>query len=110
MPDWQKSYIERRLFDRRRTFKGANVLFNDNAVVAECTVRDLSDTGAKLTFKSMYPLPKRFRVMINEIGVFDCEIMRISGLDFGVKFLGVTEISPSGMQQAAHNVSASASD
>jgi hypothetical protein len=106
MSDWQKSRIERRLYDRRRTFKGAKVLFNDNAVVAECTVRDLSETGAKLTFKTMYPLPKRFRVMINEIGIFDCEIMRISGLDFGVKFLGVTEITPIGSQASVQNVSA----
>lgn len=105
MSEWQKSRIERRLYDRRRTFKGAKVLFNDNAVVAECTVRDLSETGAKLTFKTMYPLPKRFRVMINEIGIFDCEIMRISGLDFGVKFLGVTEIAPAGIQPSVQTAS-----
>ena len=106
MSDWQKSRIERRLYDRRRTFKGAKVLFNDNAVVAECTVRDLSETGAKLTFKTMYPLPKRFRVVINEVGIFDCEIMRISGLDFGVKFLGVTEIAAFGTQASLQNASA----
>jgi len=107
MTDWQKSRIERRIYDRRRTFKGAKILFNDNAVVAECTVRDLSETGAKLTFKTMYPLPKRFRVLINEIGIFDCEIMRISGLDFGVKFLGVTDIAPPGPQSQDASVSAS---
>ena len=94
MSDWDKPRIERRIHDRRRTFKGAKVLFNDNAVVCECTVRDLSDTGAKLTFKSLYPLPKRFRVVINELGVFDCEIMRVSGLDFGVKFLNHSSITP----------------
>src|ERR1700743_3618361 len=106
MSGWQKSHIERRLYDRRRTFKGAKVLFNDHDVVAGCTVRDLSETGAKLTFKTMYPLPKRFRVMINEIGIFDCEIMRISGLDFGVKFLGVTEIAATEIQPALQNASA----
>jgi hypothetical protein len=93
MSDWQKPRIERRVHDRRRTIRGAKVLFNDNAIVAECMVRDLSETGAKLTFKTLYPLPKRFRLAINEIGIFDCEIMRIVGLDFGVKFLGFSEIT-----------------
>jgi hypothetical protein len=87
MADWLKPRIERRLYDRRRTFKGATVVFSDNAAVADCTVRDLSPTGAKLTFKSLPPLPKSFRLVINEVGTFDCEIMRISGLDFGVRFI-----------------------
>jgi len=107
MSDWTKPRIERRVHDRRRTIKGAKVLFNDNAVVAECTVRDLSETGAKLTFKTLYPLPKRFRVLINELGIFDCEIIRVSGLDFGVKFLGLTTLSPS--MAAAQTIGVTAS-
>jgi hypothetical protein len=87
MADWQRPRVERRHYDRRRTIKGAKVVFDDGAAVAECTVRDLSETGAKLTFKSLHPLPKRFHLIINEVGTFDCEIMRVSGLDFGVKFL-----------------------
>jgi hypothetical protein len=89
MADWFKPRVERRLHDRRRTFKGATVVFNDNAIVAECTVRDLSPTGAKLTFKTLPPLPKRFRLAIDDIGTFDCEIMRITGLDFGVRFVEI---------------------
>lgn len=93
----KKPHAERRSHDRRATIKGAKVLFNDNAVVAECTVRDLSEAGAKLTFKSLHPLPKRFRLAINGIGVFDCETKRISGLEFGVRFLSFSEM-PSNMQ------------
>lgn len=95
MSDWLKPRVERRVHGRRRTIRGAKIIFNDNEVVAECTVRDLSDSGAKLTFKTVHPLPKCFRVLINEIGIFDCEIMRVSGLDCGVRFLGQTALSPS---------------
>ncbi len=87
MADWLNPRVERRLHDRRRTIKGATVVFNNNASVAECTARDLSPTGAKLTFKLLHPLPKRCRLVINDIGTFDCEIVRVSGLDFGVRFL-----------------------
>jgi hypothetical protein len=93
MSDWLKPRIERRLYDRRRTIKGAKILFHDNQAVAECTVRDLSETGARLTFKTLYPLPKQFRLLVNEVGIFDCEIARVSGLEFGVRFLGLTPAS-----------------
>ena len=95
MSDWLKPRVERRVHGRRRTIRGAKIIFNDNEVVAECTVRDLSDSGAKLTFKTVHPLPKRFRVLINEIGIFDCETMRVSGLDYGVRFLGPATLHPS---------------
>ena len=89
MSDSQTSSTEQRQHSRRRTWKSAQVLLHDNAAVANCTVRDISANGARLAFKSFAPLPKRFRLRINEMGTFECEIVRVSDLDYGVRFLDI---------------------
>lgn len=78
---------ERRLHPRRRMFKGGKVVFNDRACVVDCVVRDLSNTGARLVFKDFQPLPQRFQLVIQELGTYECEVVRHHQTEYGVRFI-----------------------
>ena len=104
MSDWLRPRIERRLHDRRRETKSARILIEGHSGRTDCIVRDLSETGAKLAFPTPCSLPKKFRLLINETGTFDCEIARVSGLDYGVKFLGLQPLSDAAPGRQRHNV------
>lgn len=84
-PDVSES--ERRLYQRRRMFKGGKVIFNNRNSVISCVVRDLSQSGAKLTFPTPQALPPRFQLEINEMGAYDCELVRAKGVEYGVRFV-----------------------
>lgn len=85
LPDISES--ERRLHLRRRMFKGGRVIFNNRNCVINCVVRDLSQSGAKLTFPSPQSLPARFQLEINDLGSYDCELVRSKGVEYGVRFV-----------------------
>ncbi|HVI89195.1 MAG TPA: PilZ domain-containing protein [Dongiaceae bacterium] len=78
---------ERRLHQRRRLFKGGKVIFNNRACVINCVVRDLSPSGAKLTFPTPQALPSRFHLEINDLGKYECELVRSKGVEYGVRFI-----------------------
>jgi hypothetical protein len=54
----------RRTSNRRRTVLKGQVVFNDRASALDCTVRDLSDTGARITFADVFPPPPEFELVI----------------------------------------------
>src|SRR5437899_13082767 len=81
------SQAERRGQCRRRMFKGAKVLLNEHSSVINCVVKDLSATGARLFFQNFQPLPQRFKLVINELGAYDCEIVRLHNTEYGVRFI-----------------------
>jgi hypothetical protein len=85
------SGAEKRQHARRRMFKGGRILFFDNVPVADCVVKDVSISGARVQLRVHSPLPQKFRLAINQIGTFDCEVARASGLEFGVKFAAGAE-------------------
>ena len=49
---------DQRSSKRRRTVLTGKVLFNNRASVFDCTVRDLSDTGARITLADVSVLPR----------------------------------------------------
>ena len=55
---------DKRASKRRRTVLTGKVLFNNRASVFDCTVRDLFDTGAQLTFADVSALPHDFELEI----------------------------------------------
>jgi hypothetical protein len=81
------SESERRLHQRRATFKGAKVVFNNRNSVINCVVRDLSQTGAKLIFPNPQTLPPRFQLEIKDLCTYECELVRSKGVEYGVRFI-----------------------
>jgi c-di-GMP-binding flagellar brake protein YcgR len=51
---------ERRSSKRWGAYFKARIVFNNRSSVLDCTVRDISDTGAGISFAGILPLPKEF--------------------------------------------------
>jgi hypothetical protein len=50
--------------DRMRTFMAARILFNNGQVTVDCTIRNISDGGAKLEVSGAVTLPDEFELLI----------------------------------------------
>ncbi|MDY0883178.1 PilZ domain-containing protein [Dongia soli] len=84
---------DRRLAPRRRALKGGKILINGGQSVFDCTVQDISASGARLSLGLFQPLPRRFELTINGIGTQLCEWVRSTGSEFGVRFLTNQDIA-----------------
>jgi hypothetical protein len=60
---------ETRRVTRERTFLQARIAFGDGAISAQCTVTQLSTSGARLIVSSSLSLPDRFEIAIPQRGV-----------------------------------------
>lgn len=78
---------DRRRAPRRRMLKAAKIYLLDSTAVFDCTVRDISVSGARLTLGHFQPLPRRFCLDIGDIGAFYCEVVRANGRDYGIRFV-----------------------
>ena len=56
---------EKRIAPRRRVLKAAFIVISEKAPKLECTVRNLSDTGAALQVSTTYGIPAHFDVIID---------------------------------------------
>ncbi|MGV8839790.1 MAG: PilZ domain-containing protein [Bauldia sp.] len=56
--------VERRRRHRNRVLKGALVVFGNHDRAIDCTIRNLSDEGAKVTLGSTLGVPDTFELMI----------------------------------------------
>jgi len=77
----------RRSNSRSKTLKSAKIIFNKKQSVIDCFVRDLSPTGAKLRFGDVAAVPRTFILELHDGTRFDCERVRVVGLEVGVRFL-----------------------
>ncbi len=57
---------ERRVAPRTRILKSGKILFNNRYSTFDCTVRNISATGALLTIDPAVPLPKVFEIRIGD--------------------------------------------
>ncbi|MAZ84278.1 MAG: hypothetical protein CME90_11820 [Hoeflea sp.] len=74
---------------RARVLKGAHAAFNHEFSAVPCTVRDLSETGAKVHFEDGFIVPDRFTLFVEVDGIkVDCERVWLKGQNCGVRFIG----------------------
>jgi hypothetical protein len=59
---------ERRTSPRQRRLNGAKIVFNKDASLIDCVVRDLSPEGAQLIVSSLIGIPDLFELRINRDG------------------------------------------
>jgi hypothetical protein len=79
--------MEQRRQTRARTLKSARILFNDHRSVIDCTVRNLSPTGACLNVASALGIPERFDVMFDaDQSVRPCRVVWHKEKQLGVEF------------------------
>lgn len=74
---------------RARVLKGAHAAFNEEHSAIPCTVRDISETGARLQFELGWIVPSHFTLFVDIDGYkVECEKVRHEGDIYGVKFVG----------------------
>ena len=78
---------ERRATIRHRTLKGGKIAINDGFSVIDCTVRNLSETGALLRVVSVVGIPDQFVLIISDNQKHNRTVVRRTATDIGVTFL-----------------------
>lgn len=76
---------------RNRTLKAAKAVLTDWTTI-DCTIRDMSESGARLVFGDAFTLPKDFRLLIVMTNVIrPVRLLWQRGLTVGVAFTGPEE-------------------
>lgn len=76
---------------RQRTLKQAKVILTDWTTV-DCTIRDISEGGARLVFGDAFSLPSEFRLLlVSSNTIVPVQTLWQRGLSAGVAFTGPEE-------------------
>ncbi|TXN78348.1 PilZ domain-containing protein [Methylobacterium sp. WL8] len=79
---------ERRNLPRKRVLKAAKIIFSHGGSVMDCTVRNVSNAGAKLTLPSSVGVPETFTLVIEADGTqHACKLIRRESEAVGVQFV-----------------------
>jgi hypothetical protein len=82
-----------RMAPRRRVLKSGIAASNDRRLTVNCTVRDLSDTGARLRVEGSMTVPDTFELLIPLDGLeASCQVVWRKGGEVGVRFLSAPRI------------------
>ena len=82
------AYADRRGSPRRKTRFKATIVQGAERETLDCTVRDLSETGARLRLDAPEALPATFHLIWQaDRAVFEVEAVWRSSAEMGVKFL-----------------------
>ena len=76
---------EKRRYPRHRVFKGAFIVISERAPKLECTVRNMSDTGAALQVSTTFGLPQVFELIVDGVRR-RCRVVRRTDTKIGVSF------------------------
>jgi hypothetical protein len=79
--------VERRIASRRTTLKGGRVAFNAGRSTVDCTVRNLSNKGAKLIVNSVVGIPDTFDLVLSDHSKQACRVIWRSLKELGVEFV-----------------------
>ena len=78
-----------RMSPRRRVLKAGIAASNDRHITVACTVRDISETGARLRVEGSLTIPDTFELIIDMDGLeANCEVMWRKGNEVGARFVG----------------------
>lgn len=80
--------MEKRQAPRLRTLKRVHAAFNDEFSAVECVIKNVSDTGAFISFDDGSLIPQVF-TLVNRFDGYkvDCEIVHRNGNSAGIKFI-----------------------
>lgn len=74
--------------ERRRMLKAGMISYGGHCATLPCTVRDLSETGARLTADTPSGVPDTFRLTIELDGIeVQCEVVWRRSGQVGVRFI-----------------------
>jgi hypothetical protein len=84
---------DKRRAGRRRVLKGALIAYDDRRRTLPCTVRDISDTGARLRLTGAITAPDTFELLIDLDGFeADCQVVRRRADEIAVRFIATRSV------------------
>ncbi len=99
------SISEKRVTPRRRVLKAGIIAFNNRHSSLPCTVRDVSDTGARLIVTGAVNAPDTFELLIELDGLeARCEVVSRKADEVRVRFVMPPRIVPPRRSQVVHAV------
>ena len=85
--------LARRIKTRQRTLLRGIIIYADGIHTCDCTIRDLSEDGARLVLKSRQTIPSRFHLInFRSHMLHQAELMRAKGTELGVKLLSAVDL------------------
>jgi hypothetical protein len=93
-PGEAASGAEHRRGRRRRMLKAGKIIVSDTSMI-DCTIRDISDGGARIVFGAPTQLPEGFWLMIvSDARMVPAERLWQRGLAAGIRFTGPERAAP----------------
>jgi len=84
--------IERRTSERSRCLYAGRLAFGKIATQLDCTIRNLSETGARIEVSDALPMPDTFEVQITKRGIaYNGKMLWRHGSEIGVVFKSNSE-------------------
>lgn len=77
---------EHRVSPRQRTLKGGRIVINDGFSTFQCTIRNISETGARLKVASIIGIPDSFQLAMDDGRKFTCAVVWRTAEEIGVTF------------------------
>jgi hypothetical protein len=80
--------VQRRRQLRKKTFLGGMIVSSDGALVVDCTIRDLSESGARVRIPNSLIVPERaFLIVSRRETAYEVAVVRSRGDELGLKFI-----------------------
>ena len=80
-------WANRRSTRRQRTLLSGKLVFNNRWGALDCTVRDLSDGGAKVQIGGWLNLPKEVELHLERGSKYKAEVVRFADTFMGLRFV-----------------------
>lgn len=78
---------ERRGAPRQRVLKGAKIVYGNYMFVIDCTIRDMSASGARLRLPDASPVPANFHLFVKDNQtICAAHLVWRDGRDMGIAF------------------------
>lgn len=77
---------DHRVAPRQRVLKGGRIVINDGFSTFQCTVRNLSETGARLKVAGVVGIPDAFELLMDDGRRFACTAKWKTEFEIGVEF------------------------
>ena len=89
------AYDDKRSARRMRVLKDGKIVTMNNLSVIDCTVRDLSDTGARLRCQDQRAVPDEFRLLFpHERSIRPAKVVWRTHDQVGITFTGPAKPAP----------------
>lgn len=101
----QAEQKEQRHGSRRRVLKAAKIVYANSTFVVDCTVRNMSDTGAKLRVDPSVQIPDTFQLFLKSDGlVYECVSKWRRNGELGVEFTSAPRSVSDGGTDRLHRI------